>query len=583
MLHKIALIIALSFFAFGMVWKISAWFRYSIGFQGDRYTVWQRLYAAFKGILLTLLSRRIFTLIRVFFVEVIFQRAVYREDFLRWLMHMCIYSGFTALVLLHSMDSYLVAPFYNGYAATLNPFLFVRDLGGSLIMAGIALAIYRRFIRKVRRPITVMMDINALMLVGVVIITGFLLEAVKVTSQSTFRSMVDEYTIGADEDDINALNAYWSQNYGVSAEGLKIDTEILEKGRELHENSCQQCHSHPAWGFGGYALSVVSRPLAPYMDSAGLPDILRWMHYLGALLFLAYLPYSKMFHIVASPLSLMINAVMDAHSDPANIATRQMLELDACTHCGACTLRCSVAVAVNEIPNVNILPSEKIRSLKRFSRGLVLDRKELRTIQQGIVLCTNCNRCSIACPVGIHLRDLWFSARERLLSKGIEEFSLLSPLAFYRGLERETQDKDLYEKPIELALEGIAGSKESIGRQEVLTIGEKGLLTDLKRSILAGSLSNCYRCVTCTNSCPVVRNYENPADELGLLPHQLMHAIGLRCWDLVFNSRMLWNCLGCYECQENCPQCVAVTDILFELKNRAISRKYKDMTDEKTG
>jgi len=62
------------------------------------------------------------------------------------------------------------------------------------------------------------------------------------------------------------------------------------------------------------------------------------------------------------------------------------------------------------------------------------------------------------------------------------------------------------------------------------------------------------------------------------LPHELMHAVGLRCWDLVFSSRMLWDCLGCYQCQENCPQCVSVTDILYELKNRAISRRYDELT-----
>jgi hypothetical protein len=45
-----------------------------------------------------------------------------------------------------------------------------------------------------------------------------------------------------------------------------------------------------------------------------------------------------MFHIIASPISLLVNAVMDNEkSDPANIATRQAMELDACTHCGTCS------------------------------------------------------------------------------------------------------------------------------------------------------------------------------------------------------------------------------------------------------
>jgi heterodisulfide reductase subunit C len=35
---------------------------------------------------------------------------------------------------------------------------------------------------------------------------------------------------------------------------------------------------------------------------------------------------------------------------------------------------------------------------------------------------------------------------------------------------------------------------------------------------------------------------------------------------------MLWDCLGCYQCQELCPQGVAVTDVMYQLKNVAIAQ-----------
>jgi len=578
MFHKIALFTALAIFAIGMALKVSVWFRYSVGLQGDRYSASQRIAAAITGIIGVVFSRKVLTLFKVFFVEVIFQRTVYREDFLRWLMHMSIYSGFTMLFFLHALDTYLVAPFFNGYASTINPFLFLREVGGALIVVGIGLAVYRRFIRKVRRPITSLMDINAMIMVALIIFSGFLLEAAKITSHTSFKEMAEEYTVQATEEDISALEAYWAENLGVVASGVKgpFDPAVMANGKALHEANCRQCHANPKWGFGGYAVSVALRPVASAMDMAGVPDGLVYVHFLSALLFLAYLPFSKMFHIFASPLSILANAVMDSESKPVNVATRQMLELDACTHCGACTLRCSVAVAVLEIPNVNILPSEKIVSLKRLASGEKLDKKELRTIQQGIVLCTNCNRCGIVCPVGIRLRDLWFAARERLLENSIEEFHLLSPLAYYRGLERETLDEAHYMKPLDLVFKSMSENGRPNGKP--LQAGEKEVLGNLNRSIQANSLSNCYRCGTCTNSCPVVRNYKDPGQVLGLMPHQLMHAIGLRCWDLVFGARMLWDCLGCYQCQENCPQCVSVTDIMYELKNVAISRKHKELS-----
>ncbi len=577
MFHKIALAVALTVFTAGMVWKVSTWFRYSLGPGGSCFSPSRRIVAAGRGLVLTLMSRKVFTLVKVFFLDAVLQRPVFREDFLRWLMHLGIYGGFVFLLLVHAFDTYLVAPFFPDYASTLNPFLFLREVGGALILFGLALAIYRRFFRRVQRPRTSLMDVYAMAMVGVIIFSGFFLEAAKITSNRSFQDMVEAYTTQADDQEIRALESYWVEDFGLVSPSVRgpFDAATLARGKAVHELNCAQCHAAPAWGFVGYAMSVAMRPIALLADRAGLPGALTWLHYLSALLFLAYLPFSKMFHMFAGPLSLMINAVQGGRFNPANAATRQMIELDACTHCGACTFRCSVAVAINEIPNLNILPSEKISSLKRLAFGANLGKRQLRALQQGVVLCTNCNRCSIACPVGIRLRDLWFSARERLLENSMEEFQLLSPLAYYRGLQRERLDEERYRKPVDLALDGIIVKPS--GNGDTLNVGGKELLGALRSSIQANSLSNCYRCGACTNSCPVVRNYSHPSEVLGLLPHQLMHAVGLRCWDLVFGSKMLWNCLGCYQCQDNCPQCVSVTDIMYELKNRAISHKYQEM------
>jgi heterodisulfide reductase subunit C len=70
----------------------------------------------------------------------------------------------------------------------------------------------------------------------------------------------------------------------------------------------------------------------------------------------------------------------------------------------------------------------------------------------------------------------------------------------------------------------------------------------------------------------VVRSHPDPAQALGLLPHQIMYAARLRLWGLALGCNMLWDCLGCYECQEHCPQGVGTTDIMYELKNVAIAR-----------
>jgi heterodisulfide reductase subunit C len=98
----------------------------------------------------------------------------------------------------------------------------------------------------------------------------------------------------------------------------------------------------------------------------------------------------------------------------------------------------------------------------------------------------------------------------------------------------------------------------------------QGLKQKLGLSPQSNTFSYCFNCKTCSLSCPVVKNFDDPRHILGLEPHQIIHATVLGLGDLIFSSKMLWTCLGCYQCQENCPQEVRVTDVFYELKNLAV-------------
>ena len=159
------------------------------------------------------------------------------------------------------------------------------------------------------------------------------------------------------------------------------------------------------------------------------------------------------------------------------------------------------------------------------------------------------------------------------------EFSALSPLSFYRGLMRETIQQDDYKRPLIQARESIAAKCDLMKDQDkvvILTPPDREFQSSILLSDQAGTFSNCFGCQTCTNVCPVVANFDNPKEALGLLPHQIMYSVGLGIKDLAFGSNMLWDCLTCYQCQEQCPQGVKVTDVLYELKNLAIKNAYKD-------
>ena len=83
------------------------------------------------------------------------------------------------------------------------------------------------------------------------------------------------------------------------------------------------------------------------------------------------------------------------------------------------------------------------------------------------------------------------------------------------------------------------------------------------------TFSHCFSCQSCTTVCPVVGNYDHPEQVLGLLPHQIMGCLGLGLTQIAAGAKMIWDCLTCYKCQENCPQDVEVCDLLFDLKNVA--------------
>jgi heterodisulfide reductase subunit C/nitrate reductase gamma subunit len=582
-----AVYIALAIFSLSLAYKVSTWFRYRVGIEAEGISATARLGAAIRGIILTIFSRKVVTLLKVLVLDIVLQVRVLRRDSLRWIMHFFIFTGFMGLLLFHALGDYITAKIFSQYQPTLNPFLALRDFFGLLMIVGIGIAIYRRWVLKKRRKFTNVQDSYAIAILAVIMISGFLLHGSKIISYTRYEQMVKDYTFQADEQDLKGLEAYWVKEYGLVSPKTRAPfaAATLERGKLMNGMSCLQCHSRPQWAPLSYVVAKALTPVALPVDRAHVPQVLWYIHFLACLVGLAYLPFSKMFHLISSPVSLLVNSVMDRNrSDPANIATRQVLELDACMHCGACTSRCAVGVIFEEIPNRNILPSEKIGTIKALAAGKKLSPRELGILQEGMYLCTNCYRCTVACPVGINLQDLWFSVRESLLRKGQGEFLVLSPFSLYRGLMSEALNETDYGRAPDRAREAVCGGHHLAAAPQAaspLPVGGKELLGSIGSSIQGSTFSHCYRCATCSNACPVVRNYPAAAETLGLLPHQIMHAVGLRLWDLVFCAKMLWDCLGCYQCQQHCPQGVCVADVLYELKSLAIARAKEKLAAER--
>jgi heterodisulfide reductase subunit C/nitrate reductase gamma subunit len=562
-------------FLLGLIYKISTWFTKKIGSLGQDLSTAQRVQSAVKGIISVIFSSKILMLLKAVVLDVLLQQRTLKESLTRWLAHMLIFYGFMLLLLMHALQSVVSEALFSDYYATVNPFFFLRDFFGAMVLVGVILAAVRRYLAKPRRLRSGGMDHYAIAIVAVIMLSGIALEGLKIASHSEFMYMVEDYAGLDDEEEIQALETVWVKDYGTVSPNVEapFDEELLEVGREINEDSCMECHTSARWAFNGFAAAKLIKPMALWLDEKDGVNLLWYIHFIACFIGLAYLPFSKMFHLFATPFSLIANRVMDpTKSLPANILTRQIMELDACTHCGSCSLNCSAAMVYEAIGNEYILPSEKMVLLKELASGRKLAEAQMRAIQEGVYLCTNCDRCTVRCPSGIRLRELWYSVREALLASGPVLPHVLSPFSFARGLiVQKTLPADTYAHPIQNARQALGGRFMNLMNPDAPLPLNVKRTEDSQPTIKDTTYTHCFSCQTCTTVCPVVANYDAPEQVLGLLPHQIMCSLGLGLTEMAAGARMNWDCLTCYKCQENCPQQVEVCDVLYRLKNTAVA------------
>lgn len=548
MFFNVALYLSLAVCLAGLAWRCAAWFRIKIGDSAQQYQAGQRAHTALRGLAATLCSPRLFRVLWIFLVDGLLQRRVWRNSRLAWTAHMLIYSGFTALVLMHAMQGVVSERLFDGYYATVNPYLMLRNLFGVMVLAGVGIAIWRRSRIPGLRRATSRVDKYAIILVALIIVSGFVLEGLKIVSHVRYQEMVEEFAGIGDPADNRALAAYWARNYSVAfpADHPLGGPEDLERGGQLHQEYCMECHARPQWAFASFGLAQAVKPVAVALNEAGLAVGLYYLHFLACFVGLALLPWTKFFHLFTSPLLMMINAGRRIDGiDPANLATIRALELEACTHCAACSVHCSVAIAFNQVKNQHVLPSERIADLASLVAGREMSPRQMLAIRQGTDICTMCGRCTQLCPVGVNLQDLWTALKQDLARQGYDDtFSMVRHKAGKAAEESRS-------KPLLRVLPG-------------------GAERDLPLSERAASFHGCFKCMTCTTVCPVIKEAgEDRAGTVGLAPHQIMHALGMGLKDEVLGAGMAFHCLSCYRCQEACPQGVRVTDIMFELTNLA--------------
>lgn len=208
-------------------------------------------------------SRRLFRLLGSLLADGVFLRRVLQESVSRWVMHALIYWPFLFRFLL-GLVTWAGEAFWPAARWTLllanrdTPAIaLLNDLCATLVILGVCIALYRRFIRRDPRLRTGALDRAAIALLAAVFCLGLLLEAVRILS------------VG------------------------------LPTGRA-------------AYAFLGYALAVILRPLN--LIWTGVYPVLWYLHALLVAATIAYLPFSKFLHILITPLIAAVETAGREHS-----------------------------------------------------------------------------------------------------------------------------------------------------------------------------------------------------------------------------------------------------------------------------
>jgi heterodisulfide reductase subunit C len=77
------------------------------------------------------------------------------------------------------------------------------------------------------------------------------------------------------------------------------------------------------------------------------------------------------------------------------------------------------------------------------------------------------------------------------------------------------------------------------------------------------NLETCIQCGTCSGVCPL-------SIYMDYSPRQVMALVRSDFKNEVLRSHTIWLCASCYACTSECPRKIRITDIMYELKQRAM-------------
>jgi Fe-S oxidoreductase/nitrate reductase gamma subunit len=333
------------------------------------------------------------TRIKSFFIEGIFHRKILQDAY-PGLIHLFIFIGFIvpfAIIVIVQFMFTLPTPI----AKLLSLFLDLVALFG---LGALVLAFYRRYITRPSRLDNELDDLISLVFLFLIFGTGLTVESLRLS------------VIGKDIQAWAPIGNIFAS--AINATGMSIPTR-------------------------GFLAMVFFR-----------------IHFFLVLAFIAYIPHSKLFHVVSSPINMIFRSLepkgalshMDLEDEEAEtfgvtkiqeFTWKQLLDLDACTRCGRCQDYCPAHLTEKPLSPKRIILDLKNHLHERWKKTDESPALIENVIHEDALwACTTCRNCMEHCPVYVeHVDKIIDMRRYQVLmeSKFPEEL-----MEAFRGLEKNS-------------------------------------------------------------------------------------------------------------------------------------------------
>ncbi|NIM89569.1 MAG: 4Fe-4S dicluster domain-containing protein [Candidatus Aminicenantes bacterium] len=310
--------------------------------------------------------------LKSFFFEGIIHARIL-EDLYPGLIHLFLFLGFLAPFTVMVITQFI----FTLPSVPARLLSLALDLIGLAAILSLFLAMYRRYVTRPSRLDNKREDFLTLILLLFIIMTGFILEGLRLS------------VIGSD-------TQAWAPLGKVVASLFDIT------GMSIHAKSL-------------------------------MAAILFRIHFFLVMGTIAYIPYSKLFHLISSPMNMIFRSLEpkgaltpldleDEKTESFGVAKieeftwKQLLDLDACTRCGRCQDRCPAHLTEKPLSPKKLITDLKDHLHARAPQILEAGAKGIepedipplvgKTIDENVIwTCTTCRSCMEHCPVYIEQVD----------------------------------------------------------------------------------------------------------------------------------------------------------------------------------